>query len=132
MIGPAIPASSIPEELLKKLQSEKYDRIVMNVSADYEGKETFALVKKNQKNCIIYSSIQLGTTVDYAILFTERYKENRQTLNKKEKVLWHMMPYYNSSRLVSTLLQLTVRLALRVRMSSIISLTSASFASAIS
>lgn len=49
MIGPAIPASSIPEELLKKLQSEKYDRIVMNVSADYEGKETFALVKKSEK-----------------------------------------------------------------------------------
>lgn len=49
MIGPAIPASSIPEELLTKLQSEKYDRIVMNVSADYEGKETFALVKKIRK-----------------------------------------------------------------------------------
>lgn len=49
MISPAIPASSIPEELLKKLQSEKYDRIVMNVSADYEGKETFALVKKKSK-----------------------------------------------------------------------------------
>lgn len=170
MIGPAIPASSIPEKLLKKLQSEKYDRIVMNVSADYEGKETFALVKKIRKiaeqyypdeyylagegvstydlmdtitadmmkvnllaigavfivllftmkslilpiilvltietaiwlnlavsyvsgNPIFYiayliiSSIQLGATVDYAILFTERYKENRQTLNKKESIV---------------------------------------------
>ena len=170
MIGPAIPASSIPEELLTKLQSEKYDRIVMNVSADYEGKETFALVKKIRKiaeqyypdeyylagegvstydlmdtitadmmkvnllaigavfivllftmkslilpiilvltietaiwlnlavsyvsgNPIFYiayliiSSIQLGATVDYAILFTERYKENRQTLNKKESIV---------------------------------------------
>ena len=27
----------------------------------------------------IIRSIQLGATVDYAILFTERYKENRQT-----------------------------------------------------
>ena len=170
MIGPAIPASSIPKELLTKLQSEKYDRIAMNVSADYEGKETFALVKKIRKiaeqyypdeyylagegvstydlmdtitadmmkvnlltigavfivllftmkslilpiilvltietaiwlnlavsyvsgNPIFYiayliiSSIQLGATVDYAILFTERYKENRQTLNKKESIV---------------------------------------------
>lgn len=170
MIGSAIPASSIPGELLEKLQSEKYDRIVMNVSADYEGKETFALVKRIRKiaeqyypdeyylagegvstydlmdtitadmmkvnllaigavfivllftmksfilpiilvltietaiwlnlavsyvsgNPIFYiayliiSSIQLGATVDYAILFTERYKENRQTLNKKESIV---------------------------------------------
>ena len=59
MIGPAIPASSIPEELLTKLQSEKYVRIVMNVSADYEGKETFALVKKSKKlqNSIIQMNI---------------------------------------------------------------------------
>ena len=59
MIGPAIPTSSIPEELLKKLQSEKYDRTVMNVSADYEGKETFALVKKSEKlqNSIIQMNI---------------------------------------------------------------------------
>lgn len=36
---------------------------------------------------LIISSIQLGATVDYAILFTERYKENRQTLNKKESIV---------------------------------------------
>lgn len=35
---------------------------------------------------LIISSIQLGATVDYAILFTERYKEFRQTLLKKEAV----------------------------------------------
>jgi len=29
----------------------------------------------------------LGATVDYAILFTERYKENRQTINKKESIV---------------------------------------------
>lgn len=35
---------------------------------------------------LIISSIQLGATVDYAILMTERYKECRQTLNKKEAI----------------------------------------------
>ena len=32
---------------------------------------------------LIISSIQLGATVDYAILMTDRYKENRMTLDKK-------------------------------------------------
>lgn len=32
---------------------------------------------------LIISSIQLGATVDYAILMTDRYKENRQMLEKK-------------------------------------------------
>ena len=36
---------------------------------------------------LIISSIQLGATVDYAILMTDRYKENRQTLPKKEAVV---------------------------------------------
>ena len=36
---------------------------------------------------LIISSIQLGATVDYAILMTDRYKENRQTLGKKEAVV---------------------------------------------
>lgn len=36
---------------------------------------------------LIISSIQLGATVDYAILFTERYKENRETMEKKESVI---------------------------------------------
>ncbi len=35
---------------------------------------------------LIISSIQLGATVDYAILLTERYKEYRQTENKKDAV----------------------------------------------
>lgn len=35
---------------------------------------------------LIISSIQLGATVDYAILMTERYKECRQTLNKKDSI----------------------------------------------
>ena len=32
---------------------------------------------------LIISSIQLGATVDYAILLTERYKENRENMDKK-------------------------------------------------
>ena len=36
---------------------------------------------------LIISSIQLGATVDYAILFTDRYKEMRQTYSKKEAIV---------------------------------------------
>jgi len=35
---------------------------------------------------LIISSVQLGATVDYAILMTDRYRENRQTLDKKQAV----------------------------------------------
>ena len=170
MIGPAVPASSVPDTLLKKLQSENYDRIVLHVDAEYEGEATFELVEKIRETAekyyqdkfylagegvstydlmdtitddmvkvnflaigavfivllftmrsvilpvilvltietaiwmnlsipyikgqsifyiayLLISSIQLGATVDYAILFTERYKENRQKLNKKESIV---------------------------------------------
>lgn len=36
---------------------------------------------------LIISSIQLGATVDYAILLTDRYKENREILDRKETVI---------------------------------------------
>ena len=170
MIGPAVPASSVPDTLLKKLQSENYDRIVLNVDAESEGEATFELVEKIRETAekyyqdkfylagegvstydlmdtitddmvkvnllaigavfivllftmrsvilpvilvltietaiwmnlsipyikgqsifyiayLLISSIQLGATVDYAILFTERYKENRQKLNKQESIV---------------------------------------------
>ena len=35
---------------------------------------------------LIISSVQLGATVDYAILLTERYKESRQTMEKKDSI----------------------------------------------
>ena len=35
---------------------------------------------------LIISSIQLGATVDYAILTTERYMEFRQTMGKKDTI----------------------------------------------
>lgn len=36
---------------------------------------------------LIISSIQLGATVDYAILFTDRYKEYRETRQKKQAII---------------------------------------------
>lgn len=36
---------------------------------------------------LIISSIQLGATVDYAILFTDRYKEYRENLDKKNAII---------------------------------------------
>lgn len=36
---------------------------------------------------LIISSIQLGATVDYAILFTDRYMEFRKTMDKKQSVI---------------------------------------------
>lgn len=36
---------------------------------------------------LIISSIQLGATVDYAILMTDRYKENRAVLDKKSAIV---------------------------------------------
>ena len=38
MIGPTVPASTVPDTLLKKLQSKNYDRIALNVDVEYEGK----------------------------------------------------------------------------------------------
>ncbi|MGN1019406.1 MAG: MMPL family transporter, partial [Aristaeellaceae bacterium] len=36
---------------------------------------------------LIISSIQLGATVDYAILFTDRYLENRRTMARREAII---------------------------------------------
>ncbi len=36
---------------------------------------------------LIISSVQLGATVDYAILFTDRYRENRRHMDKKTSVV---------------------------------------------
>ncbi|MDO4174358.1 MAG: MMPL family transporter [Eubacteriales bacterium] len=36
---------------------------------------------------LIISSVQLGATVDYAILFTERYQENRISLGRRESIV---------------------------------------------
>lgn len=36
---------------------------------------------------LIISSVQLGATVDYAILFTDRYREYRQLMDKKDSII---------------------------------------------
>lgn len=169
-VGVEIPESYLDEETYSKLCSDKYTRMVISVDAEYEGEETFDLVKQIRDtaqdyfpdewylagqgistydlmdtitadmvkvnlvaiaavfivlvltmkslvlpiilvlgietaiwinlsipyfmdNTIFYiayliiSSIQLGATVDYAILLTDRYKEMRQTYNKKDAVI---------------------------------------------
>lgn len=169
-VGVEIPESYLDEETYSKLCSDKYTRMVISVDAEYEGEETFDLVKQirdiahdyfpdewylagqgistydlmdtitadmvkvnlvaiaavfivlvlTMKSLVlpvilvlgietaiwinlsipyfmdstifyiaylIISSIQLGATVDYAILLTDRYKEMRQTYNKKDAVI---------------------------------------------
>ena len=169
-VGVSVPESYLDNDTLSKLESNNYSRMVINVSADYEGEDTFNLIKNirhiagkyysndwylagegvstydlmdtitsdmtkvnlvaigavffvllaTMKNLalpiilvlgietaiwinlsipyfssttifyisyLIISSIQLGATVDYAILFTERYKENRLSSNKKQAII---------------------------------------------
>ena len=169
-VGVEIPESYLDEETYSKLCSDKYTRMVISVDAEYEGEETFDLVKQIKDTAqdyfpdewylagqgistydlmdtitadmvkvnlvaiaavfivlvltmkslvlpvilvlgietaiwinlsipyfmdstifyiayLIISSIQLGATVDYAILLTDRYKEMRQTYNKKDAVI---------------------------------------------
>ncbi len=170
ILGTTIPKSMLPDKLLSQLESEHYDRMVISVSADYEGAKTEKLVEEIRQLAqnyypdeyylagegvstydlmdtvtadmvrvnllaigavfvvllltmksfvlplvlvatietaiwinlsvpyiegkplfyiayLILSSIQLGATVDYAILFTERYKENRRTFDKKQSII---------------------------------------------
>lgn len=56
--------------------------IWLNLSVPYFSNSTIFYIAY-----LIISSIQLGATVDYAILMTERYKEHRQTLQKKDAVI---------------------------------------------
>lgn len=169
-VGMEIPESYLDEETYSKLCSDTYTRMVISLDAEYEGDETFALVKKIRNTAekyfpgewylagegvstydlmdtvtqdmekvnliaigavflvllltmksvilpvllvlaienaiwinlsipyftgksifyiayLIISSVQLGATVDYAILLTERYRESRQIMGKKEAVV---------------------------------------------
>lgn len=53
--------------------------IWINLSIPYFSDQTIFYIAY-----LIISSIQLGATVDYAILFTDRYKEMRQTYEKRK------------------------------------------------
>jgi len=56
--------------------------IWINLSIPYFSNQTIFYIAY-----LIISSIQLGATVDYAILFTDRYREMRQTFSKREAVI---------------------------------------------
>ena len=56
--------------------------IWINLAIPYFGNQTIFYIAY-----LIISSIQLGATVDYAILFTDRYREMRQTYGKKEAII---------------------------------------------
>lgn len=56
--------------------------IWINLSIPYFSDQTIFYIAY-----LIISSIQLGATVDYAILFTDRYKKMRQTYSKKEAIV---------------------------------------------
>lgn len=169
-VGAEIPESYLDEETYKKLCSDTDTRMVLSVDANYEGEETFELVRQIRKLAqdyfpdqwylagegvstydlmdtitadmqkvnlvaigavfvvllfsmkslvlpiilvmsietaiwinlsipyfagdsvfyiayLIISSVQLGATVDYAILMTERYKEYRENLTKKQAMI---------------------------------------------
>lgn len=169
-VGMEVPKEYLSKDILSKLVSENYTRMVLTMEEDYEGENTFNAVE-NVRNCaekyysgewylagegvstydlmdtitadmvkvnlvaigavfvvllltmhrvslpvilvlgietaiwinlsipyftdqtifyiayLIISSIQLGATVDYAILFTDRYKENREKMDKKAAVI---------------------------------------------
>lgn len=167
--GETIPGEYVDADVLSQLVSENYSRMVISVDVDFEGAETFALVKSIRDTAqqyypdawylagngvstldlketitsdmtrvnliaigavfvvllfsfrsislpvilvlgietaiwvnlsvpyfsgqtifyisyLIISSIQLGATVDYAILFTDRYLEFRKTMDKKAAI----------------------------------------------
>lgn len=69
--------------------------IWLNLSVSYFSNSTIFYIAY-----LIISSIQLGATVDYAILLTERYKEHRQTLQKKTPLfrLFQALPHQYSLR----------------------------------
>lgn len=56
--------------------------IWMNLTVPY-----FAEVQLNYIAYLIISSVQLGATIDYAILFTSKYLGNREMMTKKETVM---------------------------------------------
>lgn len=68
---------SLPIFLLLTIESS----VFINVAVPY-----FSGQHINYIGYLIISSVQLGATVDYAILFTNRYIENRAELHKKEAI----------------------------------------------
>lgn len=74
----AMKSISIPVLLVLAIETA----IWINLSIPYFTGSTIFYI-----SYLIISSIQLGATVDYAILFTDRYKEFRQSMGKKESIV---------------------------------------------
>ncbi|MFP3156076.1 MMPL family transporter [Lachnospiraceae bacterium ZAX-1] len=68
---------SLPIILLLTIEAS----VFINVSVPY-----FTGQSINYIGYLIISSVQLGATVDYAILFANRYIENRESLSKKQAI----------------------------------------------
>lgn len=66
---------SIPIVLILTIEAS----IWINLSFPYFGGDTL-----NYIGYLVISTVQLGATVDYAILFSERYLQNREKVEKKE------------------------------------------------
>ncbi|MGN0431786.1 MAG: RND family transporter [Lachnospiraceae bacterium] len=71
---------SLPAPVILVLSIET--AIWMNLSVPYFADSAIFYIAY-----LIISSVQLGATVDYAILMTDRYKENRVELEKKQAVV---------------------------------------------
>jgi predicted RND superfamily exporter protein len=69
---------SLPVILVLSIEAATW----INLSIPY-----FASSKIFYTAYLIISSVQLGATVDYAILFTERYKEFRQIMSRKQAII---------------------------------------------
>lgn len=69
---------SIPIALVLAIEAS----IWINLSVPYFSGSSMAYI-----GFMIISSVQLGATVDYAILFANRYIENRGVLNKREAIM---------------------------------------------
>ena len=54
MVGPAVPTEMLPEKLTGQLESKHYRRMVIAVRANYEGTQTFNLVKRIRKTADTY------------------------------------------------------------------------------
>ncbi|MGI6556235.1 MAG: MMPL family transporter [Pseudoramibacter sp.] len=54
MVGPAVPTEMLPEKLTGQLESKHYRRMVIAVRANYEGTQTFNLVKRIRKTAETY------------------------------------------------------------------------------
>ena len=75
-VGVEIPMEYLDTNTLSQLVSEKYSRFVITVDADYEGEETFELVKKIRDTINAYypdSYYLAGSGVStYCLLYTSR------------------------------------------------------------